>query len=135
MNAIVAQMLGEADHHSPEERAQLDQHAQGGEAETGGGAEERKEVALAKKIVAAAQAGESQQVIQLAQQLIRMHRPKPQDREGRVGEITPDDFLSGMPFRLSPKGVRPLRNERPLSKQLTMSMMALPPSKSFPSSP
>lgn len=75
MNAIVAKMLGEADFHSPEEKAQLSQHG-----ETGGGGEERKEVALAKQIVAAAEANKGEEVIQLANQLIKMHqRPNPYD--------------------------------------------------------
>lgn len=111
MNTIVAKMLGEADHHSPEERAVL---GQGQHDETGAAAEETKEVQLAKRIVAAARAGKNEQVIQLAQQLIKMHQPKPADRVGQVGDITPDDFLSGRPFRFGPKGQPFIRNARPL---------------------
>jgi hypothetical protein len=71
MNAIVAQMLGEADHHSPEELAQL--KGAGGHEEQSGSAEESKEVQLANQILAAAKAKDYDTVIQAASELIRMH--------------------------------------------------------------
>jgi hypothetical protein len=71
MNAIVAQMLGEADHHSPEELAQL--KGAGGHEEQSGSAEESKEVQLANQILAAAKAQDYDTGIQAASELIRMH--------------------------------------------------------------
>ena len=53
MNAIVAQMLGEADHHSPEEKAQLASYAKPGNAnpETDRtNPEEAREVQIAKRL-------------------------------------------------------------------------------------
>lgn len=139
MNATVAKMLGEADFHSPEERADLERHG-GGEASPHSG-EERKEVKLAQQIIDAVKAGEKQQVIKLAQQLIKMHRPQPGSREGIVGEISPEDFQAGYPFRLN-RTSDPrdpyfrIKNARPLSKRMTLpSMMTGVPSQSFPSSP
>lgn len=64
--------------------------------------EERKEVQLAKQILAAEQSGDSETVIQAASELIRMHHP---------------------PTAAS------------YAKQLSLSMMALPSSQSYPSSP
>jgi len=97
MNALVAKMLGEADFHSPEERAGLEQHGE----TAPGNAEETKEVQLANQIVAAAKGKKNEEVIRLARQLIKMHQPKRAGREGIVGEISPADFQSGHPFRLN----------------------------------
>jgi hypothetical protein len=126
MNATVAKMLGEADYHSAEERAALSQHS-----ETGGGTEEREEVALAKQIVVAAQAGEKEKVIEMAKQLIKMHQgPGP---GLQMGTISAQDFLSGKPFRHKRHQPVPgLRSFSPGSKALLMTQA---PSQSFPSSP
>lgn len=94
MNAIVAQMLGE-----------------------NGEAEERKEVALAHQIVAAAEAKQNEEVIRLARLLIKMHLHQPA-RKGlglQLGTITTADFLSGAPFRLNPKTVREVPGMKPLN--------------------
>jgi len=104
MNTTVAKMLGEADHHSPEERAGLEQHGEGDMTNP----EESKEVQLAKKILAAAQAKNFDEVIKAASELIRMHHPK-----------TAASYAQQM--------TRP--------KAATMSMMAAPQSQSYPSSP
>ena len=91
-------MLGEADHHSPEERAKLDQHN-----EKSGGGEENREVTLANQILAAVKAGNSEIIRQAASELIRMHHPE-----------TKASYDHEMQKR---------------------TMMALPQSQSFPSSP
>jgi len=108
MNALVAQMLGEADFHSPEERADLDRH---GEADTSN-PEETKEVQLAKQILAAAQAKDLDQVVQLASELIRMHHPQ-----------AAASYAQQMTGKL------------PRPKAQVLSMMAAPVSQSYPSSP
>ena len=71
MNTIVARMLGEADHHSPEELAQL--KGAGGHGETDmGNPEEAREVQIGKALKAAA--GNPQEVLRLADELIMMHK-------------------------------------------------------------
>ena len=108
MNAIVARMLGEADFHSPEERAQLQAGAHG-EADKGN-PEEAREVKIAKEILAACkQVGYNldsvrrkplDRIAQLANELITMHQASQNVTEPKK-----------------------------------MSMMALPQSSSAPSSP
>ncbi len=72
MNALVAKMLGEANFHSPEERAGLGQH---GETDSGN-SEEAKEVQLAQQILAAIKSKDTNSAIRAASQLIRMHQPQ-----------------------------------------------------------
>jgi len=131
-------MLGEADHHSPEEQAIL---GQGQHGEAGGSAEETKEVQLANQILAAVKSGDKQAVIQAASELIRMHDPKTKasyDREMQVGTITPQQFQTGEPWWAHRKHyhrTKPVSGMTPMPKKLTMSMMTGVPSQSYPSSP
>ena len=123
MNKIVARMLGEADYHSQEEKAVLNQAGEVGHEEASGNAEESKEVQLANQIITAVKAGQKEQVVKLARQLIKLHRPQT-GREGIEGEIGPQDFLSGAPFNLKRHGdprnpYFRIKNVRPLPKRLT----------------
>jgi len=77
MNPIIKTIIGEADMHSPTERAVLDQETQSGIESHGegdlGNSEESKEVQLANQILAAVKSGDKQGVITAASELIRMH--------------------------------------------------------------
>ena len=80
MNQIIKAVIGEADMHSPTERAVLDREATGatephGEADMGN-PEESKEVQLAKQILSACQSGDKETVCRSARELLQMHEPQ-----------------------------------------------------------
>lgn len=127
MNATIAKMLGEANFHSPEEKAGLragphygDDGSQDYVDDPGGkkasasdaGSEESKEVQLANQILAAVKSGDKDTIVRAASELIRMHHA---------------------PTRAS------YDNERaklsPGTDTKALSLMALPTSQSYPSSP
>lgn len=81
MNPVIKAVIGEADMHSPTERAVLDREATGatephGEADMSN-PEESKEVQLAKEILVACQRGDTENVLRAANELIKMHQSAP----------------------------------------------------------
>ena len=95
MNSTIKAVIGEADMHSPTERAVLDREATGttephGEADMGN-SEESKEVQLAKEILAACQSGDKNAVVRAANELVHMHEPgsAPFHASGAGGHVQP----------------------------------------------
>lgn len=81
MNPNIKAVIGEADLHSPTEKAVLDREASGmtephGEGDMGN-PEESKEVQLGNQILAAIKAGDTNGAIRAANQLIQMHGQQP----------------------------------------------------------
>ena len=82
MNPTIKAVIGEADMHSPTERAVLDREATTepqppephGEGDMGI-PEESKEVQLANQILAAAKSGDRNAVVRAANELVHMHEP------------------------------------------------------------
>lgn len=80
MNPVIKAVIGEADMHSPTERAVLDREATAPPAEPHGEAdmgnpEESKEVELANQILAATKSGDRDAAIRAANELVHMHEP------------------------------------------------------------
>ena len=96
MNTTVKRILGEANFHSPEEREQLSGATSRGERSDT--PEERRDIVMAKEILAAAQAGNKAQAIRSAQELIRVLKEEPATPGLQIGTISTKDFLLGEPF-------------------------------------
>jgi len=96
MNPNIKAVIGEADMHSPTERAVLDREATSpvtephGEADMGN-PEESKEVQLASQILAAVKSGDTNGAIRAANELIQMHEPgsAPFHASGAGGHVQP----------------------------------------------
>jgi hypothetical protein len=95
MNPIIKAVIGEADLHSPTERAVLDREATSittephGEANAGN-PEESKEVQLGNQILAAIKSGDTNGAIRAANELIQMHGQQPgAEHPGMGGHVQP----------------------------------------------
>jgi len=95
MNPNIKAVIGEADMHSPTERAVLDREAtpQGttephGEVDAGN-PEESKEVQLASQILAAIKAGDTAGAVRAANQLIQIHGQQPGAANPMGGHVQP----------------------------------------------
>lgn len=108
MNPIIKAVIGEADMHSPTERAVLDREAAAttephGEGDMGN-PEESKEVQLANQILAAVKSGDKQGVIQAASELIRMHDQPTADSYAReMGKGAAGSHVQPVPHPQPPR--------------------------------
>lgn len=109
MNQNIKAVIGEADLHSPTERAVLDQEAPGapghGEADLGN-AEESQEIQLANQILAAVKSGDKQAVIKAASELIRMHDQPTADSYAReMGKGAMGGHVQPVPHPMPPRAL------------------------------